>query len=135
MEFRSTARALVFDNLGNILLLRRSASDPCHAGNWDLPGGHIEDHEDVMAAAKRETLEEAGIILDNPKLVFGTSDMRPSGGQTWIFFAETFAARPKVTLSWEHDQYIWAKFAELPNYTAYGILLRMHEYLTQNGLV
>lgn len=48
---------------GHILLLRRwntGFSD----GQYSLPTGHLEDNEEVIAAASREAREEVGIEID-----------------------------------------------------------------------
>lgn len=39
-------------------------------GKWSCPGGHLEPGEGVMEAARREAMEEAGVSLQNPRLVF-----------------------------------------------------------------
>ena len=33
-------------------------------GGWEMPGGKIENEEDIIKAAKREYLEEAGYDID-----------------------------------------------------------------------
>jgi 8-oxo-dGTP diphosphatase len=47
-------------NNGNVLLVRRQ--NPPLAGLWSLPGGKIEPGETAAQAARREVLEETGII-------------------------------------------------------------------------
>jgi 8-oxo-dGTP diphosphatase len=43
---------------GRLLLVQR-----CDSGVWELPGGHVEVGESAMAAALRETAEEAGLMV------------------------------------------------------------------------
>lgn len=43
-----------------VLLIRRK--NPPYAGSWALPGGFVEPHEPLAAAARRELEEEAGIV-------------------------------------------------------------------------
>ncbi len=49
------------------VLLCRRAIEP-HYGLWTLPAGFMENNESVVAAALRETREEANAEIDNPKL-------------------------------------------------------------------
>lgn len=52
------AGGLAFNKLGQLLTIKRN-------GLWDLPKGKIERHEDQMAAALREVMEETGINMIN----------------------------------------------------------------------
>lgn len=67
------ASALVFDEQGRVLLVRRGREP--HAGRWCLPMGFAELGETIQAAALRELDEEAGVqgevmhLLDASSLV------------------------------------------------------------------
>lgn len=50
------ASAIVVDNEGNIVLIRRSDNEL-----WSIPGGKMEIGESLSEAAVREVLEETGI--------------------------------------------------------------------------
>lgn len=52
------AGGLVFNKENQLLTIKRN-------GLWDLPKGKIERHEDQMAAALREVMEETGINMIN----------------------------------------------------------------------
>lgn len=54
----------VLNEVGELLLLKRSNYDSTNAGAWVIPGGHVDPGEDCETAAKRELLEEAGISVD-----------------------------------------------------------------------
>jgi 8-oxo-dGTP diphosphatase len=130
----TTGRAIVRNNEGKILILRRSPTDPFHAGAWDLPGGQGELGEDIHETAARETREEAGIILSDLRVVFAVSRKRSEGSGTWVFFAGS-APEPEIMLSAEHDDYQWIAPEELPHYTNYDVLLDMSTFVTKHHLL
>jgi 8-oxo-dGTP diphosphatase len=130
-----TSRAIVLNDAGQMLIVRRSATDPFFAGMWDLPGGRVEANETVEAAAIRETKEEVGIDLRAPKLLFATSDMRQEVAKTWLFYVEYLTGDVPITLSHEHDEYRWIAPQDLADYSDYLILVRLHQYLMANQLL
>lgn len=108
------AKVLVVNDAGEILVLRRSQTDTRRPGQWDFPGGWVEEGEDFTLAAVRETKEEAGIAIDRPPLVYAMSNiMDEHGAGTWLFFVGQVKGRPEVTLSFEHDAYAWKTTDEL----------------------
>ncbi|WP_399139970.1 NUDIX domain-containing protein [Streptomyces sp. NBUA17] len=58
---RYTADVVVTTTDGYVLLIERGW-DP-HAGQWALPGGHVDPGETSRAAAARELAEEAGVYV------------------------------------------------------------------------
>jgi len=61
MRERLTARVLLFDPQGRILLMKgRLPSDPAAPGAWFTLGGGVEAGETVAQAAAREIVEETG---------------------------------------------------------------------------
>lgn len=68
-------------------------------GEWELPGGHIHVGEKYKHGAKREVLEETGILISKLRLILTTKNFK------------LFAAMPKVSrvvLSDEHIGFMWA---------------------------
>ncbi|NYF90805.1 NUDIX domain-containing protein [Tunturiibacter empetritectus] len=64
MRKRRTARVMLFDEAGDVLLIRFVV--PREEGEfvfWALPGGEIEAGETEAAAAAREVREETGLEL------------------------------------------------------------------------
>lgn len=65
--YRVSAKALVFDENKNILIIRENRG-------WELPGGGIEQGESPQETIEREMKEECGFTIesidDNPSLTW-----------------------------------------------------------------
>jgi 8-oxo-dGTP diphosphatase len=59
---KPTASAVLVDDRGRVLLSRR-AFEP-YAGQWDLPGGFLEEGEHPLDALHRELREEASVEIE-----------------------------------------------------------------------
>ena len=70
----------IFDPEGRILLVRKAYGDR----SWTLPGGGLDGDESPMAAAERETLEEAGLEVTVERLI--AIYYRPDRGRLLFFF-------------------------------------------------
>ena len=59
-------RVLIFpvNETGQILLLEGAQDKKIWAGYWNGLGGHVEQGESVLSAAKRELFEESGLIAE-----------------------------------------------------------------------
>jgi 8-oxo-dGTP diphosphatase len=69
-----------------VLLIERGR-DP-FAGHWALPGGFVDQHEDLMVAARREMLEETHIELGALVQLgaYGTPHRDPRGHTVGVAF-------------------------------------------------
>ena len=55
MKETQSAGGVIENTEGKIVVVSQRGT------SWSLPKGHIEDGEDILAAAKREIYEETGI--------------------------------------------------------------------------
>ncbi|KAJ9651739.1 hypothetical protein H2198_009011 [Neophaeococcomyces mojaviensis] len=71
------------------------------AGTWALPGGHLEMHESFEDCARREVLEETGLMLKDVKFLTATNSTRIDGSKHYvtIFMVSTLsdsASQPQL---------------------------------------
>lgn len=74
--------AIIKDRDGRVVLGRRKGSHG--AGHWQLPGGHLEFGEEILACAERETLEETGLKVHGSEIVAVTNDVFAESNKHYI---------------------------------------------------
>lgn len=130
------ASAVITDNAGRILLLRRTDS-----GNWALPGGAIELGESLPACAVREVREETGLSIEITGLVGTYTDPRHviaySDGEVRQQFNVCFTGRITTGTLTGSDESTALRFvtpAELDQLPIHPTQrLRLDHFLTRNG--
>lgn len=114
MELQVGVKALLQNNEGKYLLLRRSSEKyPEAPQQWDIVGGRIDSGTSLFENLRREVMEETGLELQGePKLVAAQDILRPPERHivrlTYIGKAD---GNPK--LSGEHTEYKWFTREEL----------------------
>jgi 8-oxo-dGTP pyrophosphatase MutT (NUDIX family) len=80
----------------------------------DLPGGEIEQTETPESALVREINEEIGLDLSQAEFKLIYASTMPHEGVIAIrlvYYLRT-SEKPKIHLSWEHDQSLWCSVVE-----------------------
>ena len=81
-NIRNSARCLLINQNQEICLLYSRARD-----YYAIPGGGIEPGESLLQALSRETLEETGYLLENPKPIGNIHEQRYDRVTTTFFFS------------------------------------------------
>ncbi len=94
---------------------RKASSLPYGAGTWTIPGGKIEFGESFEDAARRETLEETGIILKSMKIICVNNDIAETSHFVSIgFLSEDFEGDARVMEPDKITEWGWFALDELP---------------------
>ena len=84
-DTNEVAKIVLVDNDNRVLMLKRGKTSK-HAGEWDLPGGHIRENESLNAGLEREVLEETQLSvkkhlfykkMENISFFYGKYDNQP----------------------------------------------------------
>ncbi|HET7320494.1 MAG TPA: NUDIX domain-containing protein [Candidatus Saccharimonadales bacterium] len=84
---------------------------------WSIPGGHLEYGESWEEGAKREALEETGLVVDNIRPIAYTNDIFPEHHKhsvtVWVYsdWVSGEAANMEPEKS---DKLEWYTFKDLP---------------------
>ena len=93
---------------GKVLVLRRRQDDFL-GGLDELPSGHVEHGESVLAALRREVKEETGLVITRINGLVGQFDYLTGSGKKarqLNFATEVSCSESDITLT-EHSAYSW----------------------------
>jgi 8-oxo-dGTP diphosphatase len=100
-------KAILFDEDGKVLAIRRTETAPSQPLHWDLPGGDLEIGNNLIDDISREIKEEAGLEVNNLKVIDAIGEFNEEK-EYWVticYIAEPLSK--SVMLSYEHDEYKW----------------------------
>ena len=102
-------------------------------GNWAPVGGALEEGESTRQAAIRESLEEAGVELEERQLRFirktsASTDRVIDGKTIWyiypfqVFAVSADGLKPSNTATGEHDEMKWITLTEASSMQDQGLI-------------
>jgi 8-oxo-dGTP diphosphatase len=98
--------AILRNEKGEFLLLRRSENSHSNPGKWDLPGGKLGHREPLEEAAVREVWEETGISIIPGDIAGYVTFELPEKKVIAIVYDGGYVIAD-VKLSYEHMEYAW----------------------------
>lgn len=111
-----TIKAVVLNRKKEVLILKRAKDVKWNPGNYDLPGGHVENEELIADSIKREIKEETGLdavfgdIIDVVEFPEGSQQFKDDKrGIRCICYSDS----DEVTLSDEHETYEWVPLGKV----------------------
>ncbi len=136
MKTCPVAKALLINDHGELLLMRRSKTAPRRALEWDLPGGLVEEGEDFGEALSREIEEEAGLKINPSQLdvVYTKTMIKENINVVYIFFAAKVSLE-KVRLSHEHDQFKWTPLERALHEIKYDLHRELISHVLTNTIL
>jgi 8-oxo-dGTP diphosphatase len=110
------AKAIVRDEAGRILLIKRSEHSKTDPGYWDLPGGKMDYGETLAETLIREAREETGLLIDVGPVIHVCHFSKEPFWVTCVTFA-CDCAGGEISLSSEHGDSAWIELSEIPERT------------------
>ena len=112
--FALAVRLLLFNDVGEVLLLQRSSSSKTNPGKWELPGGKIDPGEQFDAALLREMQEETGLAVRIHHAAGTAEQQVPAWHVIHLVMTGTIVSGI-LRISKEHEAFRWERIDEMRN--------------------
>jgi 8-oxo-dGTP diphosphatase len=112
MPVELSGRALLFDQNGSVLVLKRSERSKSNPGKWEIPGGKPDKGESFEECLRREVREETGFEITIHQSI-GTADQEVSGYHVVHVIMVASIRSGGLAISDEHTEFRWVKVPEL----------------------
>ncbi|MEA3357523.1 MAG: NUDIX domain-containing protein [Patescibacteria group bacterium] len=114
-------RLMVLNKKKEFLVVQRSSNDRYRPGMWELPGGKLDEGQDVSDTLHREVLEETSLkIKITVPLVYYQSGISKEGKYKGLTYVRMFGIAEclsgNVVLSHEHENFAWIEMNSISKY-------------------
>lgn len=103
-DISTVAKVVLIDQSKRVLFLKRSDYVIKYAGEWDLPGGHLKQNENLILGLKREVKEETSLDISDPVFFLKIDNLN--------FFYAMYDSQ-EIKISHEHVDYKFFEQNEL----------------------
>jgi mutator protein MutT len=128
---------LIFNEAGEVLLIRRAGEVRNEAGWWSKPGGGVKFGEKVEEAMIREMKEELGIGVKLIGYLPHTNHFTKNKKQHWVafnFIAKIISGEPKNMESNKCDGVAWFPLNKLPDKITQTTVEPIKNYLAKKWI-
>lgn len=120
--------ALIVNNEGKLLFLKRNINDNLFPGVYCLPGGHLEKSLSEERNVKKEIKEETGLDVLECKFV-AVKSINNGKNKIYYFFCTLPFDYEIVLNEREHSNYVWMSLADIKNEPEENFILDTKKYL------
>lgn len=110
--FRLAVKAVIFDEQGRCLLVRRSRQCKNFVGKWEWPGGKADLGDDFATALAHEVREETSLEIVITGLA-GATQFEMQAAQVILLCLETQLVTGELHLNGEHDDFAWVPLGDI----------------------
>jgi len=97
---------MIRNDAGRILFVQRSMKKSTLPGAWSFPSGTVEEGEDVLLTAVRESMEELGVDV-SPERVLSTLDLDEFSVRLHFVLCSIISGDPVIGEPDEIDEIDW----------------------------
>lgn len=113
--FGLAVRAIITNEEGKILIIKRASDSKTNPGKWELPGGKVDQGESFDKALLREVYEETNLKIKLDNVVGASQQNLPLIRAVHIIMSGKIV-EGELNLSSEHEGYAWEFIENLKDY-------------------
>ncbi len=106
MIHRQNVAGILINNEGKVLLAQRSLGKKVAPGKWHIPGGKVEEGEDIITGIEREFEEELALTVTRV-VPTGFTHQYPVGDEMHETVFVAVEATGEVKINFESEAFAW----------------------------